>query len=455
MKKLLTIFLIFTLIFCSLNVSARADISDWAREHFDYFETLGVNISTSYSGNYTDAITRLQFAQIIYDSYTAYTGEDVSIEDFCPFSDTDAPAANAMYILDIAKGDENGNFNPDKNLSRQEAAKMLCNYYIMLKETELSPAVPKAYLYDDYEQIAPWAVNFISSVASAGIMSGREQFVFAPLENLTIEEATVLLSRAMQYNGDIQEEQIYQGPSLLGGETSVVSWNDLPDSEKYYVKIKEYRNTTHGLEMGSKDPEVYLVTDKQMVINTKPVRRYEITVTEGSKLKKFEVKTSQLRAWSENLAEIENFGLPETQEEATLLMEDVTVDVWTIQNGEKVPSQATFTVHKAIAEKVKLIFKEIFEGNEKFPINSIGGYAWRGGKSEHNYGTAIDINPDQNYCLYTNGTIVGSFYKPYVNPYSITPFGEVVEIFEKYGFNWGADTWRGNRDYMHFSYCGT
>ncbi|MBR2499698.1 MAG: S-layer homology domain-containing protein, partial [Clostridia bacterium] len=240
MKKLLIIFLIFSLIFCSLNVSAKADISDWAREHFDYFEALGVNISTSDSGNYTDAITRLQFAQIIYDSYTAYTGEDVSIEDFCPFSDTDAPAANAMYILDIAKGDENGNFNPDKNLSRQEAAKMLCNYYIMLKETELSPAVPKAYLYDDYEQIAPWAVNFISSVASASIMSGREPFVFAPLENLTIEEATVLLSRAMQYNGELKEEQLYQGPTLSGGETSAVSWNDLPDSEKYYVKIKEY-----------------------------------------------------------------------------------------------------------------------------------------------------------------------------------------------------------------------
>ena len=54
--------------------------------------------------------------------------------------------------------------------------------------------------------------HVISAVASAGIMSGREQFVFAPLENLTIEEATVLLSRAMQYNGDIQIHQCKNRP---------------------------------------------------------------------------------------------------------------------------------------------------------------------------------------------------------------------------------------------------
>ncbi len=454
MKKLLTLFLIFIFMLSSFDVGAKADISDWAKEHFDYFDNLGVSISTSERGAYSDAITRLQFAQIIYDSYKAYTGNE-ALADFLPFNDTDSPAATAMYVLDIAKGDENGNFNPEKNLSRQEAAKMLCNYYIMLKETELSLSVPKAYLYDDYEEIASWAIDYISAVSSAGIMSGRETYSFAPLGNLTIEEAVVLLSRAMQHHGSAPDENIYEGPNLSGGETSVISFDGLPAASKYYVKIREYRNTTHGLEMGSKDSDVYVVYGREMVINTKPVRRYEITVTDGTEVKKLEIKTSQLRAWSENLAEIENFGLPQTQEEAEPLMEDITVDIWTIQNGEKVQSSATFTVHKAIAEKVKLVFSEIFEGKEKFPIISVSGYAWRGGKSEHNYGTAIDINPDQNYCLYGNGITVGSFYRPYMNPYSITPFGEVVEIFEKYGFNWGADTWRSNRDYMHFSYCGT
>jgi hypothetical protein len=75
--------------------------------------------------------------------------------------------------------------------------------------------------------------------------------------------------------------------------------------------------------------------------------------------------------------------------------------------------------------------------------------------SEHNYGTAIDINSNENYCLYTNGTTVGSFWKPYENQYSITPYGDVITAFERRGFTWGGDAWNNPKDYMHFSYFGT
>ena len=129
--------------------------------------------------------------------------------------------------------------------------------------------------------------------------------------------------------------------------------------------------------------------------------------------------------------------------------------MWRISGGKKIPSTASLTVHNKIADKIKMIFAEIYNGPEKFPIKDMGAYAWRGGRTEHNGGTAIDINANENYCIYQNGTAIGAYWKPYEDVYSITPYGDVVRAFEKYGFTWGGDSWRNPKDYMHFSYLGT
>ena len=150
-----------------------------------------------------------------------------------------------------------------------------------------------------------------------------------------------------------------------------------------------------------------------------------------------------------------------SEETAMASMQTLDINVWQLSDdGEKMPSTLSITVNSAIAERVKAVFDEIFAGDEKFPIYSVGGFAWRapmasGRYSEHNLGTAIDINPDHNYCLYSDGSTIGECYLPYESPYSITPYGDVIRAFEKYGFTWGGDAWRHPKDYMHFSYLGT
>lgn len=143
--------------------------------------------------------------------------------------------------------------------------------------------------------------------------------------------------------------------------------------------------------------------------------------------------------------------------EAKADMKTITVKTWDINSsGKKYTRSFELTVHKNIASTVQQIFKEIYNGDEKFPIHSVGGYSWRGdsSSSEHCEGLAIDINPDENYMISkTDGTILsGSLYEPGKNPYSIPEDGDVVKAFEKYGFYWGD--WSTKRDYMHFSYFG-
>ena len=78
-------------------------------------------------------------------------------------------------------------------------------------------------------------------------------------------------------------------------------------------------------------------------------------------------------------------------------MVSITFRVWDIgSNGTKYTNRMTLKVHKNLAATVICIFEEIYNGQEKFPVHSLGGYS-QGGKSEHTIGCAIDINPNENY----------------------------------------------------------
>lgn len=152
-----------------------------------------------------------------------------------------------------------------------------------------------------------------------------------------------------------------------------------------------------------------------------------------------------------------------SREEAEQHMTTVSVPVWTVKKGAKVASTASVQVHEALAPDVTAIFTEIFNDPEQFPILNLGGYGWRGDSAtgEHNCGTAIDINSDQNYQVRDGAALAGSLWSPGENPYSIPADGSVVRIFRAHGWTWGGDAWAystdpsvGYHDYMHFSYMG-
>ena len=135
----------------------------------------------------------------------------------------------------------------------------------------------------------------------------------------------------------------------------------------------------------------------------------------------------------------------------------VQVPVWRIDSsGNKYGSSLYLNVHINLAATVKAIFTDIYNGPEKFPIYSAGGY--RDERGEHGAGMAIDINAYENgEFVFSGGTLVPTanwFWAPGENPYSIPPNGDVVKAFKKYGWGWGGE-WRSKRDYMHFSYFHT
>lgn len=142
-----------------------------------------------------------------------------------------------------------------------------------------------------------------------------------------------------------------------------------------------------------------------------------------------------------------------TRAEAESRLVWVEVPVWRLKDGKKVSDTERFQILDVLANDVKEIFHEIHKGKEKFPIKNLIGYSWRGSfKSLHSTGRAIDLNPEENPQVNSNGkAIVGKSWQPGGNPYSIKPDGDVVRAFTKRGWVWGANF--RTRDYMHFGFA--
>lgn len=141
-----------------------------------------------------------------------------------------------------------------------------------------------------------------------------------------------------------------------------------------------------------------------------------------------------------------------TRAEAEERLVWVEVPVWRLKDGKKISDRERFQVLDVLADEVKEIFHEIHKGKKKFPIKRLIGYSWRGSlKSLHSTGRAIDLNPEENPQVNSNGkAIVGKSWEPNSNPYSIKPDGDVVRAFTKRGWIWGANF--RTRDYMHFGF---
>ena len=142
-----------------------------------------------------------------------------------------------------------------------------------------------------------------------------------------------------------------------------------------------------------------------------------------------------------------------TRAEAESRLVWVEVPVWRSKDGKKVSDTERFQILDVLANDVKEIFHEIHKGKEKFPIKNLIGYSWRASfKSLHSTGRAIDLNPEENPQVNSNGkAIVGKSWQPGSNPYSIKPDGDVARAFTKRGWIWGANF--RTRDYMHFGFA--
>jgi len=461
--------------------------SPWASTKITIANTAGLMSEDFGRRQFTENITRRDFCELLINSYQLFGYPLPEVLDSHPFTDTQDKIPEQSFMLGLTSGTAEGIFSPDLPLTREMAVVMLGRLRILFQsehkimDEQQAEQILQKYAKDS-DKLSDWAKRHMADAYSRGIIAGTDIGILSPKDNVTREQAVILALNTLAYSDESRintteiaecflpaPSGIYISQYYQKGEVNL-TWGEIPSASAYEVRV--YKDGVLAYSARTKNHNLDFRTSSQdnnstnIFINDRKTVRAVLEVVPLDKTgnpsmfslrREFIVSPND----SQRVGSITSRSQPRfnSATEALSHMEDIDVPVWQLASGTKKTATITLTVHKDVAEDVKKIFADIYNGEEKFPIKNCYGYSYRGitSTSQHNSGLAIDINPDENYFIGRDGTIkAGKLWKPGENPYSILPDGDVVRAFKKYGWHWSPDrVWSSGADYMHFSLSGT
>ena len=175
-----------------IQIDSKTTFNDidghWAKNAIIDFATKG------YINGYGDgtfkpdnSITRAEFVKILNKAF-GYT--NVGKENFSDVNPSDwyyndiCIGVNAGYI----NGYEDNTFKPDKQITREEASKIIATALNLKGDGNLN--------FKDSSEISNWAKPYVDALSDNNIIKGYEDNTFRPHNNMTRAENVTILSRA-------------------------------------------------------------------------------------------------------------------------------------------------------------------------------------------------------------------------------------------------------------------
>ena len=241
MKKVLALLLSLALtlpLVPARGAEEYAPVPDWAITYYDHLKQSDIYPLSSGS------ITRGEFLDLLVSALAAALPADqldaVSPKPAGYFADNyqnvywaDVMNRAAAYGItegwvDELDGKRYGNFLA--NLTRQEAAKMICttlDFFTSLGYEAAADANPA--VYTDAESIPDWAAPFTGRVAAYGIMRGDEFLNFNPTFELDWPSTAVMVSRVLKLM-EAGVDSARPGLSLQGSQIDWAQALRIPDA---------------------------------------------------------------------------------------------------------------------------------------------------------------------------------------------------------------------------------
>lgn len=146
-------------------------------------------VPNNLQNKYGQPITRAEFCALATQYYETTTGKAITVT--AQFNDTSDINVQKMAGLSVVNGIGNGEFAPNRTLSRQEAATILARLAKVMG-TDLPTGTAS---FNDGASIANWATTQVGQMVASGVMNGVGNNTFAPLAPYTREQSIVTVAR--------------------------------------------------------------------------------------------------------------------------------------------------------------------------------------------------------------------------------------------------------------------
>ena len=239
-----------------------ADLSGWAEAEYQSASEAGLVSHAIVSHNLTEDITREEFCELAMNLYKKLAPEalneykketEKSTAMGSPFVDTNSDVAIWAYNFGVASGTPSGEFAPNRDVTREEMAKMLVSVMCATEldgfQIESTKSDSEILNFSDANQISSWAKNSIKLALEYQLINGINDNELNPLGSVTREQAIATINRT--YNNFKSEFLINDysvalptitlpndGDEIEDGDFTI-SWTSIPNASAYHVIIKD------------------------------------------------------------------------------------------------------------------------------------------------------------------------------------------------------------------------
>lgn len=169
----------------AILASNGAEVDGWAKDQVNEAISSAL-VPNTLGPDYRTNITRAQFAAVSVRLYEAMSGTFAPAAAGNPFTDTNDPAVLQAAELGFVYGVTETSFEPNRLVTREQAAAMLARVH-----TKLGGKIPEvaATAFADDSAIGGWAKDAVAFMSGYGIVSGVGDNKFNPGGSATIEQA--------------------------------------------------------------------------------------------------------------------------------------------------------------------------------------------------------------------------------------------------------------------------
>ncbi len=205
--------------------------SDWAAEELRRAVELGLTDTYVDLSDTTVPIRRaeycyiaMQYLQIeeqqdtfwsmVEQNLTEHDADGNMVNAFtdCAEMNIGGPYTTLAHAVGLVEGVGSGLFEPERTITRQEAAVMLARAY-----TALGGELPTGEAtFSDMDQVADWAKDSIAAMQTLGVMEGVGNNTFSPLGTYSVEQCLVTFLRLYERapvsapNGNVERMFSYE-----------------------------------------------------------------------------------------------------------------------------------------------------------------------------------------------------------------------------------------------------